>query len=295
MTDYANPRAEYLPTIDREPLSLPGDARLAVWVVVNVEVWDFHAPLPRTVLPYPQGVPVVPDVANYGWFDYGLRVGIWRLKDALDQQGIRATMSLNGVLCETYPRVVDECLKSEWELLGHNYIQRVMSKEPDERAAIRKTKELLEEVSGKPMRGWMGPGLSETEQTLDILAEEGVEYVADWVNDDLPYRLKTGSGSLYALPYSLEVNDIVVHLVQQHPSPEMFERARDQFDTLYKEGATGARVMCVSVHPYISGASHRIKYFGQVFDYMKQHEGVRFMTGGEILDWYLAAAGTEPA
>lgn len=291
MTDYTNPRAEYVPIIDRKPLRLPGGARLAVWVVVNVEVWDFQSPLPRTLLPYPQGVPVVPDVANYGWFDYGLRVGIWRIKDVLDSRGIRATMSLNGVLCEAYPRVVDECLKSDWEFMGHNYIQRVMSKEPDERAAIRRTRELLQQASGKPMRGWMGPGLSETEDTLDILAEEGVEYVADWVNDDLPYRLKTETGALYALPYSLEINDIVLHLVYQRPSRELFERTRDQFDTLYQESANGARVMCVAVHPYVTGASHRIKYFNQIFDHMQQHEGVTFMTGEEILDWYLHAAG----
>jgi peptidoglycan/xylan/chitin deacetylase (PgdA/CDA1 family) len=287
MTGYTNPKAEYLPIIDRKPLRLPGGARLAVWVVVNVEVWDFQAPLPRVLLPYPQGASLVPDVANYGWFDYGLRVGIWRLKDALDYYGIRATMSLNGVLCEAYPRVVQECLKSNWELMGHNYIQRVMSKEPDERAAIRRTKALLEEASGQPMRGWMGPGLSETEDTLDILAEEGIGYVADWVNDDLPYRLKTRTGALYALPYSLEINDIVLHLVAQRPSPELFERTRDQFDTLYQESADGARVMCVAVHPYVSGASHRIKYFKQIFDYMQQHEGVAFMTGEQILDWYL--------
>lgn len=289
MLDHRNPRADYLPIIDRRSLRLPNEARLAVWVVVNVEVWDFSAPLPRTLLPYPQGVPVVPDVANYGWFDYGLRVGIWRLKETLDHHGIRATMSMNGVLCETYPRVVAECAGAGWELMGHNYIQQVMSKEPDERAAIRKTRRLLEEASGKPMRGWIGPGLSETEATLDILAEEGVEYVADWVNDDLPYRLTTRSGTLHALPYSLEINDIVLHLVQQRPSPELFERTRDQFDTLYEESADGARVMCVAVHPYVSGVPHRIKYFRQIFDYMREHEGVVFMTGGEILDWYLTS------
>lgn len=287
MTDHRNPRAEYAPSIDRQPLFLPDGARLAVWVVVNVEVWDFRSPLPRTLLPYPQGEPVVPDVANYGWFDYGLRIGIWRLKDALDEQRIRATMSMNGVLCEAYPRVVSECVASDWELIGHNYIQQVMSKESDERAAIRKTKQLLEDASGQPMRGWIGPGLSETEATLDLLVEEGVEYVADWVNDDLPYRLNTSTGALHALPYSLEINDIVLHLVQQRPSPELFERTRDQFETLYEESADGARVMCVAVHPYVSGAAHRIKYFRQIFDYMKQHEGVVFMTGGEILDWYL--------
>ena len=258
-----------------------------MWVVVNVEVWDFQAPLPRTLLPYPQGEPVVPDVANYGWFDYGLRVGIWRIKDVLDQHAIRATMSLNGVLCEAYPQVVAECVRSQWELMGHNYIQQVMSKEPDERAAIRKTKQLLEAASGKPMRGWIGPGLSETEATLDLLVEEGVEYVADWVNDDVPYQLKTADGALYALPYSLEINDIVLHLVQQRPSPELFERTRDQFDTLYSESAQGAKVMCVAVHPYVSGVGHRIKYFRQIFEYMQQHDGVVFMTGEEILDWYV--------
>lgn len=287
MTKYLNPRAEYLPITERPVLQLPGGARMAIWVVVNVEIWDFNAPLPRTLLPYPQGIPVVPDVANYSWFDYGIRVGIWRLKDVLDEQSIRATMSMNGVLCETYPQIVKKCLDSQWELLGHNYIQRVMSNEPDEQWAITRTKELLEQASGHPMRGWMGPGLSETEQTLDILAEEGIEYVADWVNDDLPYRLETKSGRLYALPYTLELNDIVVHLIQQRPSSEFFERARDQFDTLYAESANGARVMCVSVHPYVSGAAHRIRYFRQIFDYIKRHEGVLFMTGEEILDWYL--------
>jgi allantoinase len=289
MAIYTNPRTDYLPIVERAPLSLPGGARLVVWPVVNVEVWDFEAPLPRTLLPYPQGVSMVPDIANYAWFDYGLRVGLWRLKDVLDGHGVRATMSLNGVLCEAYPRVVAECVRSSWELLGHNYIQRVMSKEPDERAAIRKTKELLEAASGKPMRGWMGPGLSETEHTLDILAEEGVDYVADWTNDDLPYPLKVKSGAIHSVPYSLEINDIVIHLVYQRPSPELFERTRDQFDTLYRESAGGARVMCVAVHPYVSGVPHRIKYFNQIFEYMKKHEGVVFMTGAEILDWYLEA------
>ena len=289
MAVYTNPRADYLPSIDRAPLSLPGNARLAVWVVVNVEVWDFEAPLPRTLLPYPQGVPMVPDIANYAWFDYGLRVGIWRLKDVLDNHDIRATMSLNGVLCEAYPRVVTECVNSRRELLGHNYVQRVMSKEPDERQAIRKTMALLEKASGRPMRGWMGPGLSETQRTLDILAEEGVDYVADWTNDDLPYPLKVKSGALHSVPYSLEINDIVIHLVYQRPSPELFQRTRDQFDTLYEEGVGGARVMWVAVHPYVSGVPHRIKYFNQIFEYMKEHQDVVFMTGSEILEWYLGA------
>lgn len=284
-----NPRAEYSPIIDREPLSLPGGARLAVWVIVNVEVWDFDAPMARTVIPYPQGEAVVPDVANYSWYDYGTRVGFWRLKDVLDRYGVRATLSLNATVCEAYPRLVEESMKSDWEFLAHSYTQRVMSMEADERDTVRRTVELIEKTTGKAPRGWMGPGLSETFDTPDILAQEGIEYVADWVNDDQPYRMKVEGGELIAIPYTLEINDITIYIVQQHRSPELFERARDQFDTLYREGAETARVMAIAVHPYVTGVPHRIKYFDQLFEYMKRYEGVLFMTGEEIIDWYKEA------
>lgn len=282
----SNPRAEYSPIIDREPLKLPGGARVAVWVIINVEVWDFNAPMARTIIPYPQGQVVIPDVANYSWFDYGVRVGFWRLKEVLDKHGIRATLSLNATVCESYPRIVEESMKSDWEFLAHSFTQRVMSLEEDERDVIRRTIDLIEKTTGQAPRGWMGPGLSETFDTPDILAEEGIEYVADWVNDDQPYPMKVKSGTLIAIPYTLEINDITIYVIQQHRSPELFERARDQFDTLYREGAENARVMAIAVHPYVTGAPHRIKYFDQIFEYMKRHEGVLFMTGSEIIDWY---------
>ena len=281
-----NPRAEYLPIIDREPLRLPGGARVAVWIIINVEVWDFNAPMARTIIPYPQGTVVIPDVANYSWFDYGVRVGFWRLKEVLDKHGIRATLSLNATVCESYPRIVEESMKSDWEFLAHSFTQRVMSLEEDERDVIRRTIDLIEKTTGQAPRGWMGPGLSETFDTPDILAEEGIEYVADWVNDDQPYPMKVKSGTLIAIPYTLEINDITIYVIQQHCSPELFERARDQFDTLYREGAENARVMAIAVHPYVTGAPHRIKYFDRIFQYMKRYEGVLFMTGSEIIDWY---------
>lgn len=281
-----NPRAEYSPIIDREPLRLPGGARVAVWIIINVEVWDFNAPMARTIIPYPQGTVVIPDVTNYSWFDYGVRVGFWRLKEVLDKHGIRATLSLNATVCESYPRIVEEGLKSNWEFLAHSFTQRVMSLEEDQRDTIRKTIDLIEKTTGQAPRGWMGPGLSETFDTPDILAEEGIEYVADWVNDDQPYPMKVKSGTLIAIPYTLEINDITIYVIQQHHSPELFERARDQFDTLYREGAENARVMAIAVHPYVTGAPHRIKYFDQIFEYMKRYEGVLFMTGSEIIDWY---------
>ena len=132
----------------------------------------------------------------------------------------------------------------------------------------------------------MGPGLHETFDTPDILAEEGFEYVADWVNDDQPYPLKVKTGSLVAVPYTVELNDIPIYLVQHHRSPEIYERSRDAFDTLYEEGAESARFMGISVHPYVSGAAHRIKYIDKILQYIKGHQDVLFMTGEEILDWY---------
>jgi peptidoglycan/xylan/chitin deacetylase (PgdA/CDA1 family) len=284
-----NPRAEYSPIFGRPTLTLPDGARVAIWFIINVEEWDINEAMARTVLPTPQGVTVMPDIPNFGWFDYGLRVGFWRLKRVLDRHNIRATVSLNASVCLSYPQLVRESLESGWEMLGHGFIQRVINREPDERAVIRRTIDTIREFSGTAPRGWMGPGLAETFDTPDILAEEGIEYVCDWCNDDQPYPMKVKSGSLISIPYTVELNDIPIYLVQNHRSPELFERSRDQFDTLYQEGAESARVMAISTHPYITGVPHRIKYYDMIFDYIRQHDDVIFMTGSEILDWYKGA------
>ena len=286
----SNPRAEYSPIFQRKPLKLPGNARVAVLPIINVEEWDINAAMARTVIPAPQGVTVVPDIANFSWFDYGLRVGFWRLKQVLDSHQVRAAVSLNASICNSYPSIVEESLKSGWEIIGHGYVQRALNVEEDERDVIRRTIRLIKETTGTAPRGWMGPGLAETFETPDILAEEGIEYVCDWVNDDQPYPMVVRSGSLVSMPYTLEINDIPMYLIQHHPSPEIFERSRDQFDTLYREGAESARIMVISTHPYITGVPHRIGYYDQIFQYIKGHEGVLFMTGSEILDWYREAS-----
>ena len=279
-------RAEYSAIIDRKPVKLPGGARLGVWFIVTVEKWDINALMARSVLPAPQGVTVTPDIPNYSWFDYGLRVGFWRLKRVLDKYQVRATMSLNAPVCNAYPNIVEQGLRSGWEILAHGFEQRAINLEKDERKVIRKTVETIREFTGKRPRGWMGPGLHETFDTPDILAEEGFEYVADWVNDDQPYPLKVKTGSLIAVPYTVELNDIPIYVVQHHRSPEIYERSRDAFDILYAEGAESARFMGISMHPYVSGAAHRIKYIDKIMEYIKGHEDVLFMTGEEILDWY---------
>jgi peptidoglycan/xylan/chitin deacetylase (PgdA/CDA1 family) len=279
-------RFEYSAMVDRKPLTLPQGARIAVWTIVNVEHWDIQGPMPRAVLPAPGGAQVIPDVPNWAWHDYGMRVGFWRLKAALDRYRIKATMAINASVCLSYPRVAEAAREAEWEFMGHGYMQKALHLVEDQRQVIRASIETLQKFTGKPPRGWLGPGLTETWETLDILAEEGIEYISDWVNDDQPYEIKTTSRPLVMVPYTLEINDIPMMLVQHHPARELFERARDQFDRLYEEGRHNARIMAIAVHPYISGVPHRIQYFEKIYAYMKAQSGVLFWKGEDVLDWY---------
>ena len=271
---------------DRPPLRLPKSARLVVWTIVNVEEWDIQGPMPRTVLPPPGGASVLPDIPNFAWFEYGMRVGFWRLKAVLDKHRIKATLAINASVCLAYPRIAQAAKDARWEFMGHGFTQKAMHHVEDQREAIRKSVEVIEKFTGKAPLGWLGPGLTETWETLDLLAEAGFQYVADWVNDDQPYEIKTRAGTLVSLPYTVEVNDIPIMIIQHHEAEELYRRARDQFETLYAEGAKSARVMAIAVHPYISGVPHRIKYLDRIYAHLRKQKGVLFWTGEEILNWY---------
>ncbi len=283
-------RFEYSAIVDRPPLTLPGGARVAVHTIVNVEEWNIEAAMPRVVLSTPAGASVIPDVPNWSWHEYGMRVGFWRLKDALDRHGVKATMAVNASVCVSYPRIAKAALDAGWEFMGHGYKQRALPLEQDQRAAIRKSIQTIRDFTGKAPRGWLGPGLAETWETPELLAEEGIEYVCDWVADEQPFEIKTSGGSMLVVPYSVELNDIPMMLIQHHSAAELFERARDQFDRLYVEGEQSARIMAIAVHPYISGVPHRIKYFEAIYDYIKRKPGVLFWKGEDILEWYRSRA-----
>jgi peptidoglycan/xylan/chitin deacetylase (PgdA/CDA1 family) len=177
-------------------------------------------------------------------------------------------------------------LKAGWEFMGHGYIQRPMHHVEDQRQAIRDTVEAIRQFTGKAPRGWESPGLTETYDTIDWLKEAGIEYVADWVLDDQPCMIKTAHGPMVSVPYTVEMNDIAMMVLQNHPSEEWLRRGIDQFDRLYMEGETSARVMAISVHPYITGVPHRIGYLEKLYEYILQRPGVLMWTGEQILDWY---------
>ncbi len=279
-------RIPYSAIVDRPPLKLPGSARLVVWPVVNVEYWDISGPMPRAALPPPMGAPLVPDLPNWAWHEYGMRVGFWRLYDCLCERKIIPTLALNGSVCIDYPRIAKAALDAGWEFMGHGYVQGPMHKLENQRAAIRQTIEAIRSFTGKAPRGWESPGLTETFETVDILAEEGIEYVADWVLDDQPCEIATTRGSVVAMPYTLEINDVSMMAVARHSSEEWLARGIAHFDRLYKESASSARVMAVSVHPYLSGVPHRIGYVEKLFEHILGAPGVLVWTGEQILDWY---------
>lgn len=281
-------RLAYEPITQRRRLTLPGNARVAVWTIVNVENWRPTGPMPRTVLPPPMGQPLLPDIPNWAWHEYGMRVGFWRFHEALSSRGLKASFAVNGTCIDLYPQACQAALDAGWDFMGHGYVQQPMHRVEDQKAAIADTIDAIAKFTGRPPRGWESPGLTETDETLDLLAEAGIEYVADWVLDDQPVSLRTRTGEIVSVPYTVEINDVVMTAIQQSPSDEIFRRGRDQFDRLYLEGKDIPRVMAISIHPYLTGAPHRIKYLEALYDHILGHEDVVMWTGAEILDWYKA-------
>jgi len=282
-------RLRYSAIVDRPPLTLPDKARVVVWPVVNVEVWDIGRPMPRQVLPPPTGATLLPDIPHWGWHEYGMRVGFWRLKAVLDELKIVPSLSVNARVCLDYPRVAKAARDSGWEFMGHSYDQRPTHSEPDPVGMIRQSIKVIREFTGKRPVGWMGPGLTETLDSPEQLAAAGIKYIADWVIDDEPCTIRTRGGELVTLPYSLELNDIAMMVVQHHAAAEFATRTMDYFERVYQEGRERAKIMAIAVHPYISGVPHRIKYFESVLRRLRKQKGVLFWNGAQILDWYLKA------
>ena len=287
-------RISYSPISERAKLRLPNGARMAIWVIVNVEEWDAKLPMPRTVLTPPAGGSPSPDIPNWAWHEYGNRVGFWRMLKVFDDFKIPGVLAINGSALAAYPAIVEAAKARHWEFMGHGFTQRNMQKVENEREDIRKTADVIAAATGKRPRGWLGPGLTETWETPDLLKQEGYEYVADWVLDDQPVWLKTNAAPIVNIPYTQECNDVAMMLIQHHKASEYYDRAIDQFDQIYADAADSARVMALVVHPYIMGAPHRTKYFRRIFEVIRQKSDVAFMTGEQILDWYLANGPKAP-
>ncbi len=244
MSDHPLPRERvpYSAIADRPPLKLPDGARMAVWTIVNVEDWGIERPMPRTVLPPPMGQPLLPDLPNWAWHEYGMRVGFWRLFDCMREFRITPTLAINGIVCKTYPRVAQAAKDAGWEFMGHGWLQQPMHKVDDQPAAIRQTIEAIRAFTGKPPSGWESPGLTETAETIDHLAAAGIDYVANWVLDDQPVYVRTATKPVVSVPYTLELNDIAMMVIQNHAGRGALPaRARPVRAPVRRERALDAR------------------------------------------------------
>jgi peptidoglycan/xylan/chitin deacetylase (PgdA/CDA1 family) len=284
---------DYSPINRRKPWHWPNGSRLALWLIPNIEFFPLTRPLPGHPWEKASGNAAdAPTVRAWGQRDYGNRIGIFRIMDVLDKHGIRATATINSDICDQHPQIVEDAVRLGWEFMGHNKTnsQRLTGLDLEaERQVIRDALERIRQATGKKPVGWLGSGLAETWNTLDLLADEGCLYVSDWVNDDQPYRMQAGGGEIIYLPYSYETNDNA-QIVSRFASIDDFERMiKRTFDVLYQESEESARVMAICLHPFISGVPHRIAGLDAAFRYICDHHDVWWATGQEIVDAYLAS------
>jgi len=286
---------KFVPINRRPRLTWPGGARVALWVITNIEFFALDRPMPGDSNERPKGTEGTPMVRHWAQRDYGNRVGVYRIMDVLKRHGIRSTVALNSDVCDVHPEIVEDCVQLGWEFMGHcrTNTERVNEVPPDqERDLIRSSLDRIAKATGRRPVGWLGAGLQETWNTLDYLVAEGCIYVADWVNDDQPYLMNVDGKTLVSVPYSYELNDVAA-IVRSKYTPGEFERMiRDQFDVLYAEGATSGRVMAICLHPFIMGHPHRIGALDRALSYIDGFDGVWKTTGEEIARYYLNCGAT---
>ncbi|MFD0360461.1 polysaccharide deacetylase family protein [Nocardia sp. GCM10030253] len=280
---------DYSPIVDRAPIHWPGGARVAFYVGLNVE--HYQVDRPSTSI-FAGTAGLAPDPLNYGWRDYGPRVGFWRMLETLDRHGIRASVLLNSDVAEHNPQIIEAGRARDWAWLAHgknNSIFQADMSVDEERAYLTDIVRTIEKATGRRPHGWMGPALTETFRTPELLTELGLSYVLDWTNDDQPYPLNVPG--LLNVPYSVELNDISLFVGKSMTGPDFVQIVKDQLDQLYADSAESGRVMALALHPFVIGQAFRSKYLDQALEYVANHPGVWLTTSDEIAEHYSSAWG----
>lgn len=279
---------------DRPPLHWPGGKPLAVWINVSVQ----HFPMnPGAALKLPGSMTTpYPDLRHYTLRDYGNRVGIYRLLQALREAGLPASFAVNAALVERYPALADALLAHGGEWLGHSWSMDTPHAgalpAEAEQAVIARSLALLRQRSGQPVRGWLSPGKLQTARTPELLKTAGIDYFCDWVNDELPYRFHTAEGDLWNLPLATEIEDRFVVLDNLHAEASWADQVIDAFELLLAEArAQGGRLLSLSLHPWVMGQPHRMRHLERVLAHIAASDAVWCAQPGEIV---ALAAAQEP-
>lgn len=286
----SNPRIPYMLSTSRPKLPAPDGKPIIVHVVVNVEHWPFDAPMPRAIVTPPHGKATVPDVPNFGWVDYGMRCGMPRVLQALRERNLPASTSINATVIDAYPEAAEAMLEAKWEFIGHGMHQESLNAASDEGALIEAALDKVRKFTGYRPRGWLSPGLRETLETPEVLKRLGVEYVCDWIVEDLPIWMDTKNGPMIAMPYTVELNDVPVTLIQAHSADELYRRLVDTLTCFERESKSNVRVIPIGLHPHLIGVPHRIGVFERMLDLLLGRSDVVFMNGGQIADWFRQAS-----
>lgn len=274
-----NPHYDFLPLPERAPLQWPGGAGLAVAVFLYFEHWHTH-PAPDAVIEPRFQDPFgrfEPDYRAFSIRQYGLRVGIFRILDALDAHGLKVTVAANAEAAEHYPHLVEQFARRGYEFAGHglNASQMISSRmsEQEEREHIEASLDRLERATGQRPRGWISQDYGESQRTPALLAQAGLAYVADWANDDQPYLLRTQPG-LVSIPNQADLDDVQLlwhRRIASERYPEIIEEAAWQ---LAHEGKGSGRFLGIHIHPWLMGMPHRIRYLESALAGIARQEGV---------------------
>ena len=279
----------------RPPVAWPGGAKLALWV--NLAVQFFPLNQRGKPFPPPGGLSTAyPDLRHFTLRDYGNRVGIFRCLEALDARGIRPTFSVNAAIAGRCPELLerlaargDEILASSWNM--DSLHQGELPRE-EEAALIEHSLQTLRAATGQAVHGWLSPARSQSRNTPDLLAAQGLQYMGDWLNDDLPYPFRTEHGELIALPLSLELDDQFLIQHNLHSEWEYAQQIKDACDYLLAEaGQTGGgRLLALSIHPWLLGQPHRIAALEAVLTHLAETPGIWSASASEIVAAWRASS-----
>lgn len=287
-------RYPYSPITERRVYDWPGGKRLAVYIGLNLEWFAFGEGLGAELVPGG----TQPDVLNYAWRDYGNRVGVFRLAELFAELKLPVSLLVNSQMAEQAPQALTAFPKAE--IVGHgrtNSERQGTLSEADERKLIAETTSVLEKLAGQSPRGWLGPWISQSPATPDLLQEEGYTYLLDWCHDDQPTWMKTRKGRILSVPYPQELNDIPQIVARKREGVEFADMIVDAFEVMAAECGNRPLVMGIALHPYIVGQPHRFKHLARALNALlrKADDKVWFATAGAIAAHAAALpAGTVP-